>query len=710
MSQQNPIQAFLFLITTMAPACFAHSGPGDIHFVAEQGKNTGDCTFFATPCASLAYASTQAQKGDRIHVAQGHYSVDSEALFILLSDIIPVNGGFSMADQFTQQSPSRFETTLVGLPFHYREALAQKGFRLIADKKTQVTPKTQQALAIYEKATAKRSTPANCVNGKADVYSCSNIDMLAHLPLSELTGSTNATSVNDIWGHIDLNTNREYAVIGLNTGTAIVDVTTPDSPSWIGTIPGVTSDWRDVKVYQTFDTTTSSYLAYAYVTTEGNNGNLQIIDLNQLPDNVSLANTIDEFSTAHNVYITNVDYANGLALESLTPVLYIAGANKQGGAFRAFSLDNPVEPTLIAEPPSGTGYVHDATSFSITDSRADQCPNASEGRCDLVVDFNENTVDIWDFTQTNAPQLLSQTPYSGASYVHSGWWSEDKSFIFIQDELDESDRGTRTQLRTLDISNLTSPQVTHIWEGSTYAIDHNGFVKGDRYYMSNYRRGLSILDISQPNAIRQVGLFDTFPSPSDNVASFNGAWGVYPFLPSETLLVSDIEYGLFLLKEKTVTAPTETSVINFSQATFSTLETAGSTQITLTRQGTTTGEVTVRYQTLDDIADASDYEATSGEIVWAEGDSNNKSFSINIINDNNTTENRTEDISLTLEIIAGNAVLGEVAQAKLTIDDPSQPDASSGNATSSGGGGGGSLKNLLVLTMALFALKGFRRK
>ncbi len=61
-------------------------------------------------------------------------------------------------------------------------------------------------------------------------------------------------------------------------------------------------------------------------------------------------------------------------------------------------------------------------------------------------------------------------------------------------------------------------------------------------------RGLTILDIADPNNPHAITFFDTFPG-SDS-PNFSGAWGVYPYLPSGTILISDIEGGLFLLREQ----------------------------------------------------------------------------------------------------------------------------------------------------------------
>jgi hypothetical protein len=43
----------------------------------------------------------------------------------------------------------------------------------------------------------------------------------------------------------------------------------------------------------------------------------------------------------------------------------------------------------------------------------------------------------------------------------------------------------------------------------------------------------------------EIAFFDTFPS-GDGTA-YNGAWSVYPYLPSGTLIVSDTNNGLFIL-------------------------------------------------------------------------------------------------------------------------------------------------------------------
>ena len=45
------------------------------------------------------------------------------------------------------------------------------------------------------------------------------------------------------------------------------------------------------------------------------------------------------------------------------------------------------------------------------------------------------------------------------------------------------------------------------------AIDHNGYIKEDLYYMASYTAGLRVLDISQVQIkrVNEIGFFATFP-------------------------------------------------------------------------------------------------------------------------------------------------------------------------------------------------------
>jgi choice-of-anchor B domain-containing protein len=307
-------------------------------------------------------------------------------------------------------------------------------------------------------------------------------------------------------------------------------------------------------VYQSRDAVSGRFRAYAYISTEGASGGLQVIDLTGLPNSVALANTIRDVDTSHTLYVSNVDYADGVPLAGHTAYLYVAGANANSGAFRIYDLADPVTPRLVTTAPVGTGYMHDSTSVLITDNRTTQCAG-NHNPCEVLVDFNVESVDLWDVTDKAAPVKLSATTFPTATFVHSGWWTEDKRHIIVHDELDELRRGLNTQIYTVDIGDLRAPGMVTSYSGPTTTTDHNGYAIGNRYYLAHYKRGLVIFDITNPSNLVEVGSFDTYLTSAVNSAGTDGAWGVYPFLPSGTLLLSDIESGLFLLKRNETMGP-----------------------------------------------------------------------------------------------------------------------------------------------------------
>ena len=532
---------FAGLVAPARPAQ-AHGAPHVARFVALTGVNQGRCDDARRPCRTIQYAVRNvAGKGDEIRVAAGEYAVASDETHILLSNLIVVRGGFSTGDLFATQDPARHLTVIAGMPSQHREQLRTRGFALAQDRNGGAEPAAQPPQA----PTAR----INCVGGKAGPHDCVGIDLLAHVPLLAMSSAPIAAS--NIWGFMDLNTRREYALIGIANGTAVFDVTNPASPREIGTVRSTNvSSWRELRVYQFFNQQQNRWNAYAYVSSDvvGTPG-LQIIDLNQLSaptPSVALAATYTAFSRSHTVYLSGADLSTGATLPGQTPHLFVNGANTSRGAFRMLSLANPLAPTLTVAPSLIADYTHDGTTLTITDARTADCAQG-HNPCEIYIDYNENTVDLWDVTVKTAPALLSTTPYVGSAYTHSGWYTDDKRYVFIQDEIDEQQFGHNSRVRTMDIFNLRLPTITTSWTGPTPAIDHNGYTIGNSYYMSNYQRGLTILDITNPLALQDVAFFDTFPASND--AEFNGAWGVYPYFPSGTIIVSDIEGGLFVLRE-----------------------------------------------------------------------------------------------------------------------------------------------------------------
>ena len=97
---------------------------------------------------------------------------------------------------------------------------------------------------------------------------------------------------------------------------------------------------------------------------------------------------------------------------------------------------------------------------------------------------------------------------------------------------------------TNDVSVVTTFHAGSAQE--QYSIPHNLLVRDDRLYVSYYYDGLQVFDLADPLNPSRIGYFPTSNRPHNN--SYEGAWGVYPFLPSGNILVSDMQEGLFVVE------------------------------------------------------------------------------------------------------------------------------------------------------------------
>jgi len=618
----------------MAQHVFGHSEHDKARFVAETGRDQGYCENALRPCKTIAYAVQQANKGDKVLVASGQYAIGSpEELFYLKSEIVPILAGFNRFDHFQTQSPGVNPTFLSGVPVEMAAELRKQGFTVVADGKSIAKNKVfAEKMAAFE-ALGKAQADVNCVGGMAGAFPCENIDLVSHVPLSGF--SSNPSSGSDIWGHIDLNTGREYAIMGLRNGAAIVDLQDPSNPVEVGTIGGSFATWRDIKVYQYYEQAENLWKAYAYVTIDGASDGVTIIDLNNLPDSVSIVERNSSVANSHNVYISNVDYALNIKLDDAEPLLQLVGANQFAGSFHSYSLANP-ETISVKNNQSGfNGYTHDGASVLIDDARKDtDCINGTVN-CTVFVDFNEKEMLLWDISNPEDTRRLSAIGYNDVpledQYIHSGWVTDDKRFVLLHDEFDETRGGLNSTVRIFLIDDLTAPVQVGQWTGPTRAIDHNGFVRGNRYYMSNYEKGLTVLDITDPSNPTIAGGFDTFPT--SNSASFNGAWGVYPFLPSGLILVSDINSGLYVLRDNTQS--TTQGSLHFESDAIS-VDQGTDAIINVSRTGANSGStsVSVSYEVLSGSAmKNSDFTPMNGTLTWNGNESGNKSFSISVADD-----------------------------------------------------------------------------
>ncbi|MFI4917319.1 MAG: choice-of-anchor B family protein [Phycisphaerales bacterium JB060] len=357
--------------------------------------------------------------------------------------------------------------------------------------------------------------PGGGVDDPTATFESENVTLLSWIPLSAFPGGHGRG--NDCWGYTSPS-GREYAIMGLQRGYGFVEVTDPTNPVIIDWVEGPNSDWHDIKVMG----------QYAYGVSEGGDG-IQVIDLSEIDDGrVTLVRNKTQLGhqTTHNI-VSNPD----------SGYLYLVGANIANGGLIAVSIDDPTNPMIVGQ--WSTHYVHDAQVVSYTEG-----PYAGREIAFCLNGFDG--LEIVDVTDKGNMFMVGRTDYSQLRYTHQAWLSEDRQYLYLNDELDEGDSVSVTTSRVFDVSDLSNPQLASTFTAGLPAIDHNNYVKGDTLYQANYRSGLRVWDLSD-DALNptEVAWFDTFPG-SDQ-ARFNGAWSTYPYFDSGIVLISDIERGLFIV-------------------------------------------------------------------------------------------------------------------------------------------------------------------
>ena len=146
-----------------------------------------------------------------------------------------------------------------------------------------------------------------------------------------------------------------------------------------------------------------------------------------------------------------------------------------------------------------------------------------------------------------SPITLASLVYPDLGYVHQAWLDDTHQYLVVNDELDEFQSGLRTGTIVIDVTDLDNPKYLYTHRHATTSTDHNLYVSGNRIYEANYASGLRILEFTSlaTDSLTEVGFFDTYPLSDD--PGFAGAWSVYPFFPSGTVVVSDFDNGLFVL-------------------------------------------------------------------------------------------------------------------------------------------------------------------
>ncbi|MCK6694716.1 MAG: choice-of-anchor B family protein [Thermoanaerobaculia bacterium] len=307
----------------------------------------------------------------------------------------------------------------------------------------------------------------------------------------------------NVWGYSA--GGREYALAGGSKGLIIVDVTNPDQPQQIVQITGPNNLWKEIKTYG----------HYAYIVSEGGQG-IQIVDLSGLPS----PNLDSHFYTGDGVVANGIQKVHALHIDTTKGFLYAyggSGALYNGGA-RVFDLKpDPYNPKFVGKFDQ-LAYIHDG----YVDNDTLYAGHIYQGIFSVV-----------DMTDKSNPRLLA-TQNTPNNFTHNTWLSGDRRTLFTTDEVNNS------TLAAFDISDLDNIRLLDKIQSNpgSNSMVHNTHILGNYAVTSWYKDGFTIVDVSRPDNLVQVGNYDVFPSASGGQS--DGCWGVYPYFPSGTVVATVI--------------------------------------------------------------------------------------------------------------------------------------------------------------------------
>jgi choice-of-anchor B domain-containing protein len=357
------------------------------------------------------------------------------------------------------------------------------------------------------------------------VFQSSGVELLSWLTVTDIDANSNSAST--VEGYVSPS-GRQYAVVGVSGGTGIVEVTDPGNAVVRAFVAGPSSLWHDLRIYQN----------YAYSVTEAGGG-VQVLDLTQIDSGVVTHVTYvttpnDREAATHTVF---VNQASGY--------LYRCGGQTPTGSakgLKIYNLANPALPVWVNTIFTGR-YIHECQVVNYTEG-----PYAGK---EIAFLYNETgssggsaSLGIVDVTDKMNPVTLANYQYPNSRFSHQGWLSEDRRYVYLDDEFDETNLGLPMTTHVIDVQNLSAPVQVATFTDNTTCIDHNQYVMGNRLFQSNYRCGLRVWDLANPTSPTQIAWFDTYPD--NNGANYNSLWDNYPYLPNHVVLGTDIEQGLFI--------------------------------------------------------------------------------------------------------------------------------------------------------------------
>lgn len=340
------------------------------------------------------------------------------------------------------------------------------------------------------------------------------LPLTAQNPPQNMTLMANVTngalSYAAVWGYTAPD-GREFAIVGAYNGTWIVETTNPASPVTIATIPaGSTStnnEWREM----------TSYGNYVYSVSEAQAG-VRVIDMSNpsTPVDKGLVHSAD-WRNCHSIHC---DPEAGR--------IYPCGTSS--GMWILDAAANPLTLPSLGKYGSGTStYVHET-----------YCRRNKGYFAHVYV----GTLRIANISNPAAITTIAtvQTPFQSPltqGWTHNAWVTDDDKIMVTTGE------DLNAKFGVYDITNPATPVLKSTYYTPGH-IGHDAFGIGRTIYLSYYKDGVHVLDVSDPTNPRRIAYFDT--SNGSWTDPWHGDWGVYPYSDSGIIYLSDIENGLYVVR------------------------------------------------------------------------------------------------------------------------------------------------------------------
>ena len=395
------------------------------------------------------------------------------------------------------------------------------------------------------------------------------------------TTSYNATLISTgpksvtrgLWGWT--NGGTEYALVCVQSALDVYDVTSPQAPVRIASVPSLGADLRIVRTKGDYAFTVSQ------------SGPVQIIDLSD-PGNIHTAATYQSatITGAHTLFIDG-DYlylslwgvtdaglhildisdplnpvevgswvhpnttapggplgTAGEASANWLPPPKLCGCLGAGGMLdEGFEWGLSFQPQAVA-PGSYQGY---GPSGMVSPIHV-QGMSAAAGFPVMVHDcYVRNDIAyvscggggfaVVDVSDKANPTTIALVEYEGAA-GHTPWLTDDGRYLLHCDET------VGAPLRVWDVSDPANIHQVGEFGIESDRIVHNVYVEGELAFLAYYTEGMRVLDISDPTEPIEVAFYDHHVGPEGGY--YEGAFACYPFSVSGSVFVTDIKQGLLL--------------------------------------------------------------------------------------------------------------------------------------------------------------------